>query len=610
MATAHVSLRRRDGHFLDKDTSDQVARAFEAMGLSVVSASRIHLTVCAETQLWEAAFNTRLEPDPAGGFRPRGALALPDILLRNMSAIVFGGAHLDLCDWADPPPQVISDVFYENGLPLYRLKETFATQPPPKDRVLLPSDVVSILGINPVHQQSFSPNLSALLSLAGYPSEPYSCTGLGVHACLVDSGIDVSHPSLQSFADAGKILFPQCLALPGVTPEPGTDPVGHGTMCAAALLAAAPNCALSLFPLCEIPPAMANDATIGAQVLALNLGNLATAVNAAADTTPSVVSLSFAFSHTVLELDKWYLAAKKAGITGNIFALGAFPVPENVVQSLFDICLYAQQSGAMIFAASGNAFQLPLVEIVDTPYGPGPAKVPFAIVPAKAIPYPAAFPNVFSVGGAYPESLNEPFLQVAGTIPKWTMSSSAQSGQYALHDASGLLDKHSQIIGVESVKFPDLCGVVGSYGFYNDWICVPWGLSTPNVGLPVAGGAGGIVKGWRLGTGGTSFATPTIAGMAALLLEAFPGFPNNPAAWGNGGIEAAKDVFRDACMDVVGKASASGDIATKGFDIATGGGVLNAFWLLARATKLFWKWQLSRVDPRELFGRGQQEWGR
>jgi hypothetical protein len=113
---------------------------------------------------------------------------------------------------------------------------------------------------------------------------------------------------------------------------------------------------------------------------------------------------------------------------------------------------------------------------------------------------------------------------------------------------------------------PDLCGLVGDdEGLLGRLIMMP----TVTDGYYDNEFAGvdqtATNDGWICASG-TSSAAPQVAGVAALLLQSDPTM----------GPEAVKTILQDTATDVVLGASASGEAAGSGVDLATGHGLVNA----------------------------------
>ncbi len=159
--------------------------------------------------------------------------------------------------------------------------------------------------------------------------------------------------------------------------------------------------------------------------------------------------------------------------------------------------------------------------------------------------WPGAMPEVVSVGGIYVDERG-----------RLEASSYASSGLHAAEPGR---------------RCPDVCGLTGEMpmGIY---IAMPTQEGSELDREFAAGGTrfpeGDATKaadGW-LAASGTSSATPAVAGVAALILEAEPGL--SP--------EEVKDRLRASCRDVVEGASANADKTGRGPDAATGAGLVDA----------------------------------
>ncbi len=160
--------------------------------------------------------------------------------------------------------------------------------------------------------------------------------------------------------------------------------------------------------------------------------------------------------------------------------------------------------------------------------------------------WPGSMPEVVSVGGVYVDERG-----------RLEASSYASSGLNS--DEPGR-------------RCPDVCGLTGQMpmGIY---IAMPTQegsdldgeFSSRGDRFP-EGDATGATDGWLVASG-TSSATPAVAGVAALVLQAEPGL--SP--------DEVKTRLEEACRDVTVGASANGDKAAEGPDPATGSGLVDAF---------------------------------
>jgi subtilisin family serine protease len=209
-----------------------------------------------------------------------------------------------------------------------------------------------------------------------------------------------------------------------------------------------------------------------------------------------------------------------------------FDNPEPAVVSLRMAISNAVANGVVVLFACGNRKASP-------PGVPGTAA-------GAPIAWPSSEPVVISVGGA--------FLGSDDTI------------QASNFTASGTNVNNS------GRQCPDLCGLCG---------LLPWGIY---VALPTQPGSqydvalAGLIfgpdgttsnDGWCVFSG-TSSATPMVAGVVALLMQADPRrFLGNPSA--------VLDMLQRSCTDVISGSSCSGENASLGPDLATGHGLVQAY---------------------------------
>jgi serine protease AprX len=164
--------------------------------------------------------------------------------------------------------------------------------------------------------------------------------------------------------------------------------------------------------------------------------------------------------------------------------------------------------------------------------------------------FPASHPDVISVGGVHP---NCPFLS-------WDN----------LEASNGASSFDSKLYPGRHV--PDLCGLAGRKTVDSH---------TPLIMLPVQTGSmfdlydtGATIHGWGI-FAGTSAACPQVAGVVALMLEKRPELSPTEI----------KQILIKSAIDVKKGQSAMGDVATPGWDPATGAGLVNAkcAWLNSMA---------------------------
>jgi serine protease AprX len=155
--------------------------------------------------------------------------------------------------------------------------------------------------------------------------------------------------------------------------------------------------------------------------------------------------------------------------------------------------------------------------------------------------FPASHPDVISVGGVHP---NSPFRS-------WD----------DLEASDGASSFYSKLYPGRHV--PDLCGLSGRRIANGH---------TPLIMLPVQTGStfdhydtDATIHGWGI-FAGTSAACPQVAGVVALMLEKRPEL--SPVQ--------IKQILLESCVDVKKSQSAMGDVATPGWDLATGAGLVNA----------------------------------
>ena len=115
---------------------------------------------------------------------------------------------------------------------------------------------------------------------------------------------------------------------------------------------------------------------------------------------------------------------------------------------------------------------------------------------------------------------------------------------------------------------PDICGLVGQapYGVY---IALPVdrGAKEDRLFAEDLGDGTGPFDGWLVASG-TSSATPQVAGVVCLMVQARPSLRGHP--------DEIKQILLASTIDVVSGSSASGHAAAVGCDQATGAGLVNA----------------------------------
>ena len=500
--------------------SAMVASELRRRGFDTILQLPFVVGVVGTRECYERELGMRFIESAEGDVGRADVLGLPASVAGHVVDVCVGG-ELEVFEggWPDPTWSFITNALYDDGEPVYAFGPDFGTGG--LTNVLFQSDVLRLLGVDWAHKQNGG---------GGKLNRGY-----GVDAYLVDSGIDLSHPLFQGArATAGfEIdLLPETILFPGVTP--GLDLLGHGTMCAAAFLAVAPEAALHVLSCPSSKPNM-----VPAWVL-----NLSVAVAMAVQTKPSVVSTSW-------------------GV--NLLVNGVPTGPDNVAacKAIDAAVRFAAENDVLVVSASGN-------KGLVTPEG-------FQL---QYAPVPACLPDVLSVGGAYPSGLE------CGLVPDcWTASDYANSGTALYPSFTGG--------GQVARPFPDLCSIVNMQA--GNTLLVPW--STNSASGIVEPGSGEILKGWRLG-GGTSFATPTVAGICSLLMQKYLTPGNLPPLLASDGPTTWKSVVlsSDYCVDVrEGKTWSMGAAAT-GQDVATGLGVLSAKKLISRVDAKVYDWMIDRAS--------------
>ncbi|MDP9372415.1 MAG: S8 family serine peptidase [Chloroflexota bacterium] len=104
-------------------------------------------------------------------------------------------------------------------------------------------------GRPPAYSAAFAPDAVQPLSPVGPPDEITpewawgGSTGRGVKVAVIDSGIDAAHPAVGGPV-TGYVAIKEGPEGPIYNTEPHADAYGHGTACAGAIRAAAPDCEL------------------------------------------------------------------------------------------------------------------------------------------------------------------------------------------------------------------------------------------------------------------------------------------------------------------------------------------------------------------------------
>ncbi|MFW9970599.1 MAG: S8 family serine peptidase [Candidatus Odinarchaeota archaeon] len=198
----------------------------------------------------------------------------------------------------------------------------------------------------------------------------------------------------------------------------------------------------------------------------------------------------------------------------------------------------------IITCSWGTNFDAALeAEIEDAVNVDGIAVV-FACGNQGSVEWPGEMPDVISVGGAY----------IDDSHINWQASSYASSGQSSTYD--------KRIV-------PDVCGIVGQ---------APEGIlivmpTEPNCYFEQIFGGGSFPNkdetkkddGWVVASG-TSSAAPMVAGTVALMLQKNSNLSPN----------TIKAILMVTARDIITGQSASGAIATVGYDYATGYGLIDA----------------------------------
>ncbi len=220
-----VTFRRRDGavgptkmgtrmsagmvgDFLPPaQTMMQARKLLEKMGFEVTAAGKLSLSVRCPRTRFEKTFKTKLEKfsvDTAQGYMFSDFYIPPDGAPWGMPAELDELIDDAYIQW----PHIYMNQRFEAG-------EPSPLAPKVEDHYLSPSEVVTLLNVDPVHRAGI--------------------TGKGIHVAMIDSGFAHSH---QYFEEKG--YDSTAVLAPGATHR-DRDGNGHGTGESANLLAVAPN---------------------------------------------------------------------------------------------------------------------------------------------------------------------------------------------------------------------------------------------------------------------------------------------------------------------------------------------------------------------------------
>jgi|GEM_PF-6265588 len=495
--------------------------AFRSLGFTLLAQSPRHLVIEATADVYELAFRTGVVRRPQGGYRFARAQTLPPPVAPYVQSMLLPLPVMKDA-WPDPPNDIRIRLANNNKVRYCWGNEyAFGGRKKP---VLFLSDVRRLHGADIVHEAGVR--------------------GQGVTAYIIDTGLDLSHPYIRGIGTAKATPFDVDLdvrLLSVFSADDDANPAlrdleGHGTFCAAALLAMAPKCRLRV---------------------------LSWPKNFGANRVPGVKELA----HSENSFDSVYLLSGLARIlqlvdaqrgrsvvslsAGLPYALDA--EVQDVWSDMLLLIRELKQKGVPVFCSSGNN---------------GTTEPPLAPQ------FPAMYEDVICVGGAYPKSLNDPL-----DPGYWYASNIAISFSASYVDPGS-----TELVGR---NYPDVCGICGDLP-HGNLVCAPVGPSLLNYAdALVLGGWSSALHwpvvlydaiysdfdgtewndGWAVGTG-TSFATPCVAGIGCLVLS---GLPDLAAM----DVEGLRSALAAGCVDVRQGVSGGGHPAAQGSDIATGSGFVS-----------------------------------